>query len=321
MAKVSIIVPVYNSEKYLEKCIKSLLNQTLTDIEIIMVNDGSLDSSETIIKKFQQIDSRIILINKQNGGQASARNLGISNSTGEYISFIDSDDYADESLCEKMYEKARLENYDIVCCDYYINTGDTNKYFPIFDFDSRELSTNEYIFSGAGPCNKLYKRIFLQENNFIFPEGIIYEDYASIPGLAAHNPKVFYIKIALFYYVHHVDSTMRSNEYKTKYEDIFEATNILYKSLANTKYYLELESLICYHLLYLGSLNFYKYRKFDQIDKISNFIKKNFPNWQKNKYVKKCPKKERLMMSLFYHKKYNIISLCQKFKKRCIHEG
>lgn len=320
MTKVSIIVPVYNTEKYLEKCINSLLNQTLSDIEILMVNDGSVDGSEEIIQKFQQKDSRVILINKSNGGQASARNLGLSKATGEYIAFIDSDDYADYNFCEKLYTKAISGNYDIICCDYFIIDGAKEVYFNVFDFESCELSASEYAFSGAGPCNKMYKRSFLQEHGFVFPEGIIYEDYACIPALVVYNPNVFYCKEPLFYYVHHNASTMRSDQYKQKYEDIFKASDILYQKMKDTEYYLELESLICNHLLYLGALNFYKYDRFEQIDRISSFMKKRFPNWKNNKYVKKCPKKERLLMSLFYHKKYNIISLCQKIKKRCGHE-
>ena len=117
MNKVSIIVPVYNTSKYLNSCIKSLLHQTLKDIEIILINDGSTDDSESIIKKYK--DKRIKYISKKNEGIGKTRNLGIDTATGEYLSFIDSDDYVEPDFCEKMYEKATKDKCDIVICDYY----------------------------------------------------------------------------------------------------------------------------------------------------------------------------------------------------------
>lgn len=106
MNKVSLIVPVYNTSKYLEKCINSLINQTLKDIEIIIINDGSTDNSEKIIKKFN--DKRIKYIAKQNEGIGKTRNLGIEKATGEYLAFVDSDDYLSIDFCKKMYTKSNF---------------------------------------------------------------------------------------------------------------------------------------------------------------------------------------------------------------------
>lgn len=316
MAKVSIIIPIYNSEKYLNRCLDSLVNQTLEDIEIITVNDGSTDKSEEIIKSYMD-DKRIIFINKKNGGQASARNLGLTKANGDYIIFIDSDDYTNLDMCEKAY-KAAQNMYDIVCMDYYTVKGDNKKYFKILDDkQSGEISVKEYLFSSAGPCNKMYSKKFLLENGFAFPEGITYEDYAAIPSLGKYNPKVYYLNYANFYYVFHESSTMQSKIYKSSFEDIFKATDFLYNNLINTNLKEELEFLIIHHLLYLGSLNFYKYRKFNQIDRIAEYMRVYFPKWRKNKYMKKFTKKEKLLLYLFYHRKYRFILLGQKIK-RCI---
>ena len=313
MSKVSIIVPVYNSEKYLKKCLDSLTRQTLKDIEIILVNDGSTDKSPEIINSYLK-DKRIKLFNKENGGQASARNMGLTKATSDYIMFIDSDDYVELDMCEKLYEIIS-KGYNIVCTDYYITNG-KDKYSKILDNKlSGEITVKEYIFSGAGPCNKIYETAFLKNNNFKFPEGIIYEDLAIIPALAKYGPKVYYLNTAFLHYVHHEGSTMRVKEYKTKYEDIFKASQILYNGLINTKYKAELEYLFIYHLLYLGSLNFYQYEKYKQIDKIANFMRERFPKWSKNKYLVKNTKKEKLLMTLFYHKKYKLIKLGQKLKR------
>ena len=114
MPKVSVIVPVYNVEQYLSRCLTSLINQTLEDIEIIVVNDGSTDGSERIIKEYKRNNSKIIAVNKENGGLSSARNFGLYYATGEYVAFLDSDDYVDRNIYKKMYEKAKATNSDYV---------------------------------------------------------------------------------------------------------------------------------------------------------------------------------------------------------------
>ena len=119
MPKISIIVPVYNVEKYIERCLKSLVNQTLQDIEIIIVNDGSQDKSEEIIEKYvKENHNKIKYYEKSNGGLSSARNYGIEYATGEYIAFLDSDDYVETNMYEEMYNLAKKENADMVECDY-----------------------------------------------------------------------------------------------------------------------------------------------------------------------------------------------------------
>lgn len=316
MCKISIIVPVYNSSKYLNKCLDSLINQSLNDIEIIMVNDGSTDDSESIIKKYQKKDKRVKLINKENGGQASARNLGLEEASGEYISFVDSDDYVDINLCKDAYQVAMRDKYDIVVFDSYITDNIVNNYSKVLnDLPSGKISCKDFFFAGVGPCNKIYKRDFLLKNNFSFPLGIIYEDYASVISLVKYKPTIFYLNKAYYYYFQSPESTMRNNEYNKKYEDIFKANDILAANLKDTEYKDELEYLACYHMLYLGSLNFYKYEKFEQIDKISDFIRVNFPYWYKNKYLLVLDKKSKILMRLFYLKKYKTIKLIQSIKR------
>ncbi len=316
MKKVSIIVPVYNSEKYLDKCLDALCNQTLKDIEIIVVNDGSTDGSEEIIKQKMVKNPNIKLYNKKNGGQASARNFGLNKACGEYIFFVDSDDYPELDMCEKMYNAAKENNYDIVCADYFINKDGIDTYNKILpNKKSGEISIKEYMFSGVAPWMKIYKHEFLTNNHFTFPEGIIYEDFASIPTLVKFFPKIYYLNEAFLHYVHSDVSTMRTTEYKEKFEDIFVAVDYLYDNLNSCGVDEELEYLIVYHFLLLGSLNFYQYQKYDQIDKISLFVKSKFPKWNKNKYLKNNTFKEKLLMKLFYFKKYDIIKICQSIKK------
>ena len=111
---ISIVVPIYNSEKWLEKCVKSLINQTYQDIEILLINDGSKDRSLEICNEYAKKDNRIVVIDKENEGVSATRNLGIKKAQGEFIQFVDSDDYADVQMCEKLLNA--IENVDLVVC-------------------------------------------------------------------------------------------------------------------------------------------------------------------------------------------------------------
>jgi len=117
---ISIIVPIYNVEIYLEKCLNSIINQTYKNIEILLINDGSSDNSLRICKKYQKKDKRIVLINKKNGGLSSARNAGIDKASGNYLLFIDSDDYIEIDMIEKLYNNIKSNNADISICNFFI---------------------------------------------------------------------------------------------------------------------------------------------------------------------------------------------------------
>ena len=124
MPEVSVIIPVYNSEKYVEKCICSVMAQTLPELEIIIINDGSIDESGKILRKLAQKDSRIILLEQENKGVAAARNLGVEKATGKYLTFVDGDDYLQEDYIEKMYSLAEKETLDMVICGQtYVDEG------------------------------------------------------------------------------------------------------------------------------------------------------------------------------------------------------
>lgn len=188
--KVSVIIPVYNVEKYLKQCLDSVINQTLKEIEIICVNDGSTDNSYQILKEYAQKDKRIKIINKENGGLGAARNTGMEYATGEYIGFVDSDDWVELNTYEQFYRNAKTQNSDIVMCPIHVYddiTGELkydNPYFTLEclneDFDNslfNHLKTKDFLFkiSVTSP-NKIYKKEYLNEINAKFPEGLIFED-------------------------------------------------------------------------------------------------------------------------------------------------
>ena len=317
MIKVSVIVPVYNTSKYLDKCINSLVNQTLEDIEIIIINDGSTDDSKKKIELWEKKDKRIKLYNKENGGQASARNLGLSVATGEYIAFLDSDDYVSNEMYNLLYQEAKKDDFDIILCDYYLDYGDKIIKNEKICSKTSLMSSGDYILSTPSPVNKIIKRSFLKESNFSFPEGFIYEDLASMPVLGIYNPSIKYLNKYLYYYVQTPSSTMRNDKYKEKYEDIFRAIEYLYNNILGKGFDQELEYIITYHFLYLGSLNFFKYRKYDKINMISDRMKSYFPKWFKNSIViDKFTKSQIIYMKLFYYKKYKYINFYRRLLRQ-----
>ena len=181
MVKVSVIVPIYNNEKYLKECLDSICNQTLTDIEIICVNDGSEDNSLKIIEEYKQKDNRIILINQDNLGVSAARNNGIKIATGEYIGFVDSDDYIDNDFYEKLYNAAKHNDSDMAAAGIIRFKGVRKKYMLKFKEELFLTNINKImqicrIPRQCYPVNKIYKRNLLLENNLFFKEGVYYED-------------------------------------------------------------------------------------------------------------------------------------------------
>ena len=187
--KVSIIIPVYNVEKYVGKCLDSVLNQTLKEIEIICVNDGSTDNSSKILEEYAEKDKRIIIINKQNSGLGAARNTGMEYATGEYIGFLDSDDWVHTAMYEKLYKNGKFHGSDIVMCPMLIvneineNLSDYSYYdlncfsedFNNCVFDHKK--TKDFMFKIAvNAYNKIYRTEFIKKINAKFPEGLIFED-------------------------------------------------------------------------------------------------------------------------------------------------
>ena len=148
MADISIIVPIYNAEKYIEKCLDSLVKQTKKELEFILVNDGSTDKTEKIIEKYK--DKRIKYYKNKNQGIGKTRNFGISKATGKYMMFLDSDDYLDTTACEKLYRKAIFDKLDMVVFDFYRVENDDLKEVIINDFKETSLKETQKTYE----CNQ-----------------------------------------------------------------------------------------------------------------------------------------------------------------------
>lgn len=217
---VSVIIPVYNVENYIEECIKSLLKQSLKEIEFIFVDDGSNDNSVNIIKKYK--DERIILLSKENGGQSSARNLGLNKSRGQFIAFVDSDDFLIVDSCyEEMYKLAKKNESDIICGNgiQYFENGEKKELFRNkSEFYSRTLDSREYLY--VFRKNKsmhsvvwlnLYKREFIMNNKLFFKEGYLHEDELFIGEVFLRANTVSIYPVNFYGYRIRQNSTITSN--------------------------------------------------------------------------------------------------------------
>lgn len=235
---ISIIVPVYNVEKYLQKCINSIINQTYKNIEIILVDDGSKDSSGKICDELEKKDNRIRVIHKENGGLSDARNVGLKIATGKYVGFVDSDDYISEDMFETLYKLNKDNNSDISIVSFYelyrgkvISVRDS-KEKKVFDkIDAiKELLIDTNIQSYA--WNKLFKRELF--DNIEFPTNKNFEDIATTLLLFEKANKVVLLEEPKYYYVRRDDSIIGIKNYKT-YKDYLDVIYDKYLYL-NGKY-------------------------------------------------------------------------------------
>ncbi len=174
MAKISIIVPMYNSEKHIKKCLESILNQTYEDFELLLINDGSTDITESIIKKYD--DDRIKYYKNENQGIGKARNYGIEKSKGEYIVFIDSDDYVEKTMLEKLINKIESDKLDIVICDYYRKNKNRIKEEKLISFENTSIKDNEEVLLkiNLSVWNKIFRKSLITKNKLKFKEDIRY---------------------------------------------------------------------------------------------------------------------------------------------------
>ena len=208
--KLSIITPVYNVEKYLVKCIESILNQSFKDFELILINDGSTDSSGEICERYANQDVRVKVIHKENGGQSSARNIGIRVSEGKYIGFIDADDWIEQDMFQLLYELSVRSGADISVIGI---REVSEKEEVLSEYLPGELDLTE-IFKRAYPCNKLFKRDLFINNNLFFIEGRYYEDVELIPKLFVKSKQRSVVKKIGYNYLKRVNSTTSSRDKK-----------------------------------------------------------------------------------------------------------
>lgn len=317
--KVSVIVPVYNLQNYVEKCLDSLVNQTLEDIEIIVINDGSKDGSQKIIEKYERLyPKKIRAYMKENSGQGVARNLGLQIATGEYISFVDGDDYLVPNALEEMYKLSEEKKADICICDYteIYEDGTTKDIKQVEDGGLKDIKKS-YIMAMPGFCNKLFKRAFLEKMNFKFLPIRAYEDFASYVAVGIQAENIVYYSKPAYCYLIRQGSTMHQKKKSKRLVEIFPAEEHLRKQLeklqADKLYHEEIEYIYIVHLLHGASLRFLNNEKEKRnLNKIHDIMKKYYPRWKDNMYYGERETKYKIICSLLYHKCYFLVRILTK---------
>lgn len=320
MIKVSVIVPVYNSALYLDKCLDSLVNQTLKDIEIIVVNDGSTDNSQEIINKYIKKDKRIVSIVKGNGGLGDARNYGIKKATGKYIGFVDSDDHVDLNMYEDLYKTAEKENSDIVECNFYWSYKNKLKEDkPKYNYDSKEDIFNNIR---VMVCNKIFRKELVIKNKIMFPQGVKYEDILFTYKILPHVNKISYIGKAYYYYIQRQNSLSNNQNEKTK--DIFVLLDEIKKYYKSNNIYNDYKDNIEYiNIRYLLGSSFLRIIKIENRVLREKILKENwqflnirFPNWKSNKYLKTKLSSKKIYYLIVNKFTYNIFACIFRLIRR-----
>lgn len=290
MPKVSVIVPIYNVEKYLEKCLISLVNQTLQEIEIILVNDGSKDKSGEIAKQYQEKYShKIIYLEKENGGLSDARNFGISHATGEYIAFLDSDDYVELEMYEEMYQTAQKENSDMVQCNFYWEYPKKRKLGKVEIYDKKDRIEKARVEA----WNKLIKREILQRTKVEFPNGYRYEDVEFTYQLLPYLKKISFLNKPYIHYIQRPNSISNLQNERTK--EIFDVLDHVISFYQEKGFYEEYKvqleyvyakTLLCSSILRMVKISDQNIRK-DLLQQTWKKLNTKFPQWKKNEILKK----------------------------------
>jgi len=301
MPKVSVIVPVYNAEKYLNQCISSIANQTMKDIEIIAINDGSFDNSLIILNELLlKYKGKLKIFNKENGGAGSARNIGIENANGEFIKFVDADDYLKLDILEKMYTLAKDYNVSLVRGNYKTILGplkleDKCSWSDIKGSKIVNVRENKdyFVTETPGIGNKLIKRDLL--GDLRFPEKTKWEDLAIMPVVIASSEKVFHMDDDIYNYRVNMNTTIKDFiNAIPNILDIFKCLNKvsseMEKRKINNEYQKQIESLYILHTLYRVEnamlwVNFPRVKKEIVVSSLLAVLDAKYPNWNNNEIV------------------------------------
>ena len=314
MVDISIIVPIYNASKYLKKCLDSLVNQTKKELEFILINDGSTDDSESIIKSYN--DSRIKYFKRSNHGIGKTRNFGISKSTGKYIMFLDSDDYLEVNACEVLYKKIDKEMLDLVVCDFYRVVNDSKIIEKIASFKNTSLKDNPNLLLNVNlaPWNKIYRSDLIKNNNIKFIEDLKYEDAPFVALSLLKSKKIGKVdKPLINYTIHEKSETTVRDE---RIFDIIKIVDIIRNYFKDYTWSREVIDTLTIKILVNYNIQGRNIKDKDIrnkfIDETFSYLEKNIPNYKSNIYFK-----ERSMLKSFIEKSKVLSKLyCDMYRRK-----
>lgn len=300
---LSIVVPVYNVEKYLEKCLDSLVNQKYDNYEIIVVNDGTKDNSQEIIDRYvMQYPNLVKSYIKENGGLSDARNFGIKYAKGKYLSFIDSDDYAELDYYGNAMKIAIENDCDLVVSDLeYVWENDEQS--PMVKYGENKVSDNIHknlFLSPLFSWNKIYKKELFDKLECEYPVGLWYEDIPVTLKFFANAEKIGYYNKVGIHYLQRKTSILGSS-YNDKMYDIFTVFERVIEYFKDSDKYDnfkdELEYLFIEHFLLYGAFRFLRTDHYKELmSKGFEFVRNEFPQWKNNRYIKTLGVKNEIFL-------------------------
>lgn len=308
--KVSVIVPVYNVEKFIDKCLNSLVNQTLKEIEIIVVNDGSSDNSQKIIDEYvKKYPNKIKSFIKENGGQGSARNMGMEKAVGEYISFVDSDDWLDLNTLEKMYNLAKKDKSDIVICDMVDHYSNYTIYHNCTKYNSVFEVT-------PSACNKIFRKELIKD--FRFLSKLWYEDFDFTTKILFNTNKISNISEGFYHCNCGHESTMNNNNSKKNLDMIIVIEDIIDYLKKNDKYDKNIVSYLIFNHILITTINRVAIQKSidkkDVIKQLIKYSKDNISDYRRQTFYKNISRNRKIIAWLNYHNMYNLSKIILNIK-------
>lgn len=275
--KISIVIAVYNISSYIERCLDSVIKQKGDDIEIIIVNDGSTDNSLDICKEYQKKDKRIKIVTGENKGLCAVRNIGLKESTGEYIWHIDGDDYIEDNSIDII--RKYLDKYDIICFNFYKFFDEKLHKIKMKDVKCYDNIYDKYILSYPSVWNKVIKREVLEKE--LFPENNTYNDIYVIPTLAKYTKNIIFIDDYLYYYIYRKGSL--SNSRKLNLKDLIKCFDNVYSKIEKEHH----DAAVLFYINNLLIFNIVKEvlikRKYNYRE-LNKILKKKIPKYYKSKY-------------------------------------
>ena len=311
MEKISIIIPVFNVEPYLEKCLNSVLNQTYSNIEILIINDGSTDRSPQICEEYTLLDSRIKMFHQENKGLSSALNIGLTHFTGDYLGFVDSDDWIEPDMFEVLYKAVKYENVPVSIASYYININNASTLVenktPI---PSGVISTRNMLIypldrdNYMGYCgyvwNKLFRADIIKASNLKFDENIKYgmDSLFYFSLILSQNCKGVYTNKPLYHYLQRNSAISKSRSYEIKYDilKIYKQTEDLFNNYGYPDLCFRARGFYCYHAGVIAQIA-RDNNDIETFKKMQIEIKKHIDDYIKTntEFPKKCERMRKLL--------------------------
>lgn len=303
----SIVIPIYNVEKYINECLESILLQNKSNIEVLLIDDGSTDNSSLIAQNYaHQYPNIFKYMKKENGGLSDARNYAIPFVKNEYVFFIDSDDTIIDNCLDEIEKIINDEHPDLIIFDYSNKWKERNKIVQISHRDSGFINKKDYLLMNPAAWNKVIKTDIFKSNKISFPKGLWYEDRATTANYINFCQTIYYLHKPLYNYRQRENSIMKQENYNPKMLDILTAMDYFDKQVSDEYFKDEKEYLFISNLLFQNVLRMLPFMKVEEIRICYLKLKNRYPDWKNNKYLKMQSKGYKIVCYLISLKCYRL---------------